>query len=99
MNETSNNIRIKWRKNDIIRNKSNGHPLLVLHVYKNMCTMVVDLEDTKALSVTYALLPKEYYHYAVDGDMKCEEESDNKTHWTFEPLVEIEGSSFIQQSI
>lgn len=79
------NLEVKWHKNDIIRHKLTGHPLFVLHVYLNICTLVVDLVSNQPLSPTYALLPKCYNYYARDEDMKCKEKEDKVTNWKHEP--------------
>jgi hypothetical protein len=84
MEEKQENLKVRWHKNDIIRHKITGHPLLVLHIYKNICTIVVDLESTEPLSQTYALLPKCYNYYAHDSEMKCEEEETKVSNWHFE---------------
>lgn len=63
-------ILVNWHKNDIIRDKRTGHPYLVVHVHKNVCSLVVDLEDKRALAPLFALLPKVYDQYALDSDME-----------------------------
>lgn len=78
------NLEVKWHKGDIIRNKSTAHPFLVLHIYKNICTLLVDLEAKEELASSFVLLPKAYNKYAVDSEMKCEEYKEEIKNWRFD---------------
>lgn len=71
-----------WKRNEIIRSKENGHPFLVLHVHKRICTIVVDLEDPHKLPTAFVVLPRDYDSYALDEDM-----DDNRKGWTFRPTL------------
>lgn len=52
-----------WAQGDIVRNRSTNQPLLVLHVYKGVSTIVIDMLDPSHMPLTYALLPREYDQY------------------------------------
>lgn len=82
---TDTKIRTTWEKNDIIRNIDTGDPLLVIHVYTYIATVVVDLQDARELALAYFLLPKNYEKYAVDTQM--EKVTKNGTiEWEYKPL-------------
>lgn len=58
-----------WKKGDIIRNAKTGTPLLVIHVYTNLATMVANLTNEE-LQVPVLLLQKDYKRYVKDEDME-----------------------------
>lgn len=58
---------LTWKKNEIIRNKNNGHPFLVICIHRDVCTVVVDLQDTSDLPSTKVLLPRMYEHFICDS--------------------------------
>lgn len=62
-----------WKKNDVIRNKITGKPLLVIHIYRFVATIVVDLEENKTPSSMFVLLPRDYDKFAVDNEMEAEQ--------------------------
>ena len=66
---------IKWRVNDIIRNKATGHPYLVLHVSRYYCS-IVDLNTQDPLSPTWTLLQRDFDKYASDEDMEAIKKKD-----------------------
>lgn len=74
--------RTNWQVNDVIRHKMTGHPFLVVHIYKYVCTIVVDLKDDRKLRPTLTLLPSDYDEYAPDWQM--EELVDGKL--TYKPV-------------
>ncbi len=57
---------IQWKQKDIIRNKADGHPFLVVTVHKEVCTVIVDLLDTSDLPPTRVLLSRQYDNYVLD---------------------------------
>ncbi len=65
----------KWKKNDIIRHKISGHPYLVIHIYKNMGTIVTDMMVNSNPSITFTILPRDYNQYAMDSDMRYNDET------------------------
>lgn len=71
-----------WKRGEIIREKGTAHPFLVIHVHKDICTMVVDLEDHRKLPTAYAVLPREYSDYALDEEMETK-----ASGWTFAPIL------------
>jgi hypothetical protein len=73
-----------WTPNQIIRHRTNGRVLLVLHVYNN-CTLVVDMNCQEELVEPKALLQREYHYYARDTDMKNEDELEYTKDWRYKP--------------
>ena len=89
MEHLDKNILTKWRVNDVIREKTTGHPFLVLHIYKFMCTIIVDLEDHTPLRPMLTLLPERYDEYATDWEMKAEEKKRGDSvdlDWKYSPI-------------
>lgn len=85
---TDSGIRYNWKKGDIIRNKASGHPYLVLHVYKSICTIVVDLEVNEPLAPTLSILVREYDKYTADLNMQTKRILDDTIEWNYNPLPE-----------
>lgn len=69
MDEINQWVKIKWRVNDIIRNKENGHPYLVLAVNK-IYSLLVDLEEKDTFKTPLTLLSRDFYKYARDHEME-----------------------------
>lgn len=84
MTKYDTSISETWKKNDIIRNKITGKPLLVIHIYRFVATIVVDLEENKTPSSMYVLLPRDYDKYAIDTEMEAEQNDscDDIVGWT-----------------
>lgn len=70
-----------WTREDIIRNKATGHPYKVIHVYKALATILVDLENKSSLTSTVTLMPSGYSDYAKDRDMSVK-----KNDWEYNPV-------------
>ena len=73
-----------WTPNTIIRHRTTGRALLVIHVYRN-CTMVVDLTDQSELVAPLALLEREYHYWARDTDMKNDDPVNFGKDWHYKP--------------
>lgn len=74
-----------WKSNEVIRNKQTGKPYLVLHVYKHVCTIVVDLNQS-GVNTPLVLLERDYADYASDRDMKqkvTEEYNTIQEEWSY----------------
>lgn len=84
-------VKCKWKAGEIIREIKSGKPFLVLHVYKNISTILSDLEED--MPVAIVLLPKKYEEFATDSDMEQEvkknEFGDIVQSWNYVPMVEI----------
>lgn len=63
-------VRPHWKVGEIIRHKNTGNPFRVIHIYKYVSTILVDLTDNAPLPPTLMLLPRNYDDYAVDSDME-----------------------------
>lgn len=79
-------VKAYWKTNDIIRHKTTGHPFLVIHVYKYICTIIVDLESNTALTQTLALLPKDYDKYANEHNMQAKESKNDIIEWKYKSI-------------
>lgn len=79
-----------WKRGDIIRNAKTGQPLLVIHVYTNLATLVADPKE-RELQSPVLLLQRDYCRYAKDIDMEAVE-NDNLfendiLRWNFKPCT------------
>ena len=79
-------IRPKWHKGDIIRNKQDGKPYLVINVFLDSSTAIVDAQDSSLLTPLYNLPIREYHNFALDRDMEFEEQ-ENDLKWNFNPIL------------
>ena len=60
--------------------------MLVVNVFKHICTMVVDLQDAQDQTTPIIILPKCYDQWKLDHDMDCVEE-DEEVNFTFNPVT------------
>ncbi len=74
--------RTPWKQKDIIRDKTTGHPYLVIHVFIDTSTEIIDLEDKNYLRRSIHLMPSGYDQYVLDKDMVHSKEGFN-----YVPLV------------
>lgn len=79
-------IRWKWSKGEVIRHIKDGHPYLVLHVYKHSCTILCDLEDKNPLPQARVLLLREYGNYTTDINMVAKGTDDGTITWEYNPI-------------
>ena len=61
---------VAWKKGEIIRNKKNGKPYLVVHVFPSLATMIVDIGQHE-LQIPVLLLQRDYGNYDCDVNMEC----------------------------
>lgn len=78
--------RYYWKIGDVIRHKRTGHPYLVIHIYHQSATILVDLEDSSPLRPTLTLLNSEYPDYAPDHDMEQKKTVNNRMEWNYSPI-------------
>jgi hypothetical protein len=76
----------KFEKDDVIRHLPTGHAFLIIHVYRPICILVVDLEDHSSAPVPHVILPRQYDEYAKDEDT---EYSDHKGTWSSAPALTL----------
>jgi len=74
-----------WKKGDMVRHKITGHPYKVIHIYRYVCTILIDLEDREQLAQPYILLPRSYDDYALDEVMQQVKKNDS-VEWQFSPF-------------
>lgn len=71
-----------WTPNSIIRHRTSGRALLVVHVYRN-CTIVVDIENKDELVTPMALLIREYHNYAREEEMTNDDPLNYSKDWHY----------------
>jgi hypothetical protein len=55
---------------DVIRNKKTGIAYLICYI-NPVCILVEDMRDKSDPAMLFAILPRDYAHYAKDTDMNC----------------------------
>lgn len=75
-----------WKEGDTIRNKDTGKPYSVIHIYKSICTIVIDLEEKSMMPISLTLLERDYEKFVPDMDMERDIKSNGINHFTYNPI-------------
>lgn len=86
------NFPTNWKPGEIIREKKSGRAFLVLHVYKNICTIISDLRESTPVAIV--LLPARYNEFASDDEMEADIDEDvggeiRRMEWKYEPAISM----------
>lgn len=74
-----------WTPNSIIRNRTNGTAVLVIHVYRN-CTIIVELNDNAPIVQPKAILEREYANWARESEMENDDAIQYEKDWHYKPV-------------
>ena len=77
-----------WKKKDIIRNITDGRPMLVLHVWLDICTVVADLTSRSQLGSPLIIYPRSYDQWATEKDFEVKRKgwTDEETTLEYDPV-------------
>lgn len=69
----------RWKQGEVIRNRKTNTPMLVLHVFIKVCTLVMDLTSKDGLAVPQVIMPKDYSDWGTDQEFESEETKEDCT--------------------